>query len=133
MYADTCGDMGFLESMIAMMAVITVLMAFLGVSTHTAVVITDPTDGLDPDMMDGRIVDGEFVPGFGEYIADYCDSRGLNGISVTVLVPGGYCEGIPPLTVGEMDGRPFTRTLTSIIPLDDGRSVTAVFEVTVCV
>lgn len=132
MNADARGDIGFLEAMIAMMAVVTVLTAFLGVATHSATIVMDPTDGIDPDMMTGSISDGCFNPGFQGYLEDYADSRGLDGIAVTVLIPGGFCEEPAPVIVGSLDGSLFTRTVTSIVPMDDGRSVTAIFEVTVC-
>ena len=132
MYTDDRGDMGFMESMIATIAVILVLTSFLGLAVGVAGHSSDPTDGLDPGSMTGRITDGEFVPGFTGYIEGYVESRGLSGASVSVSVPGGFCIPVEPFTTGSLDGDPWSRTLTSVIPCDGGREVLAIFEVIVC-
>lgn len=133
MHEDDGGDMGFLESIIAMMVVVTVTAAFIGVLAYAAGVAADPTDGIDPDMVTGTIVDGEFFRGFEDYIQTYADARGLRGMSVSVTVPGGFCGQVQPYTYGSMDGGLFSRVVTSLVPDDNGRSVLAVFEVTACV
>ena len=132
MYADDRGDMGFLESMIATMAVILVLTAFLGLAVGAAGIASDPTEGLDPDRVTGEIVDGEFVPAFQDYIEEYLGSRGLSGASVTVTVPGRFCVTTEPFVIGSTDGAPWSRSLTSVIGCDGGREVLAVFEVVLC-
>lgn len=124
--------MGFMESMIAMMAVVTVLAAFIGVAAHATVVLTDPTEGLDAGMLTGTVEDGTFVPSYGDYVVSYAEAKGLSGISVSVTVPGGFCEVPGPLVYGTFDGDTYSRTVTSTIDAGDGRTVVAVFEVTAC-
>lgn len=132
MDSDIRGDMGFMESMVAMMAVVTVLAAFIGVAAHATVVLTDPTEGLDGEMLTGTVVDGMFVPSYEDYVVEYAESRGLSGISVSVTVPGGFC-GVPePLIHGTFDGEVHSRTVTSTVDAGDGRTIVAVFEVTAC-
>ena len=106
MYADDRGDMGFLESMMAVMAVILVLTAFLGLAVGAAGIASDPTEGLDPDKITGEIVDGEFVPAFQDYLEGYLESKDLSGASVTVIVPGAFCETSEPFVIGTTDGAP---------------------------
>ncbi len=132
MHADDRGDMGFMESIVAMLAVVTVAAAFIGVLAYSAGVAADPTDGIDPGMVSGTIADGEFVPGFEDYAVTFAESRGLSGISVSVKVPGGFCAAVPAFTYGSMDGSLYTRVMTSLVPDDNGRSVLAIFEVTAC-
>lgn len=108
------------------------LTAFLGLAAGTAVVSSDPTEDLDPDMLTGRVEDGTFVPGYRDYIGGYVDSRGLSGASVSVSVPGGFCEVPGPTVIGTVEGEIWSRTLTSLVECDDGRVLVAVFEVVLC-
>lgn len=132
MNADERGDMGFMESMIATMAVIAVLTAFIGLAAGTAVTASDPTGDLDADMMTGTITREGFVPGFSEYIDRFVASRGLSGAAVVVTVPGGFCGPVEPYTVGDLTGDVWSRSIASVVGTEDGRSVLAVFEVMLC-
>ena len=129
---DDSGSLDFYECAIASMAVIAVLAAFLVVAVHVSVSDADPFDGLDERSVGGRIEDGRFVPGFGDYLAGYADSRGLSGIKVVTTVPGGFCEPPEEFSVGSTEGDLWTRTFVSTVPTDDGRTVLAFFEVTLC-
>ncbi len=133
MNADDCGEIGFLESMVATMAVVLVLTAFLGLAMGASVVSSDPTHDLDPGMLTGEILNGEFFPGYSDYIESYVSMRGLSGATVAVTVPGGFCHAAEPLVIGSMEGDLWSRSMTSLVGCDGDRSVVAVFEVVLCV
>lgn len=132
MRADEKGDMGFMESMIAMMAVVLVLSAYLGLLTHSVAQISDPTDGIEASELTGTVDDGAFVPGFEDYVRGYIDSKGLSGASVRVIVPGGFCEDPEPFVIGDISGRTTTASFSSTVDIGDGRTVMAIYEVTLC-
>ncbi len=129
---DDSGSLDFYECAIASMAVIAVLGAFLVVVAEASVPDADPFDDLDRTSMGGRIEDGRFVPGFGDYLAGYAGSRGLSGVKVVTTVPGGFCEPPEEFSIGTIGGDLWTKTFVSAVPTDDGRTVLAFFEVTLC-
>ena len=108
MRSDRRGDMGFMEAIVAFMAVSVVLTAFMGALATTTVVTADPTGSLDPGEFTGVIEDGVFVPGFIEYI---------DGFAVR----------------GDMDGMLFSRTMSGHVADDAGRVLPAFYEVVLCI
>ena len=62
----------------------------------------------------------------------FLDATGCSGMAVEVSIPGGFCEEQGPTVLGEMDGHRFSRVFVSTVSDDQGRTVPAVFEVTVC-
>lgn len=126
------GDMGFAEAIIAFMAVTVVLSAYLGLAVHVQPEVSDPASGLSEEMFTGTVSDGAFVPSYTDYLGDYLDTSGCSGISVSVSIPGGFCGDVPPTTAGSMDGQTSTRTFSSMVSDDKGRTFPAFFEVTVC-
>ena len=50
---------------------------------------------------------------------------------MVTTVPGGFASVPLVESIGVAEGDRFTRMFTSLIPADNGRTVTAVFEVTV--
>ena len=131
MDADSRGDFGFYESMVAMMAVTMVLAAFLAVAIGSISVSADPTEGIDGSMLTGTVEDGVFVPGYEEYVASYMESRGLSGISVSVQIAK-FCDEAPLVSYGTFDGETWSRTFTSLVGDEEGRTLVAIFEVTAC-
>lgn len=133
MHADGSGSMDFMESMIAMMAVATVMAAFLAAAVGLAGGdASDPTGGLDPARLTGCIEDGIFVPGFGDYVEGYVESRGLSGASVSVDVPGGFCDAPAVFVYGSMDGGRWSASFVSSVEADGGRVVPVLMEVVLC-
>ena len=115
MRSDRRGDMGFMEAMVAFMAVTVMLTAFMGVLATTTVVTADPTESLDPGEFTGTI-----------------ESDGFRGAAVTVTVPGGFCPDIETFTVGDMDGMLYSRSIPGLVTDDSGRVLPAVYEVVLC-
>ena len=132
MKTDRRGDMGFMDAMVGFIAATIVLSAFLGVVIGVAAYGGDPSSALDPGRFSGTVEGGEFKPGYIGYMGDYLDSSGCRGISVSVLIPGGFCEQPEPTTIGSMDGELFSRTFVSMVRDDSGRIFPAVFEVVLC-
>lgn len=132
MRLDRKGDMGFMEAMVAFMAVTIVLTGYMGVLATTTVDSSDPAGMLDPDRFTGSLEDGVFVPGFTEYLEGFVWSNGYEGASVVVTVPG-FCEESGPYLVGTLDGSLFGRTIAGVVSDGYGRTVPAVYEVVVCV
>lgn len=129
---DSRGDAGFMETMVAFMAVTVVLTGFMGVMAVVSVVPEDPTESLDSDEFSGTIEEGTFVPGFMGYIEGLVWSDGLEGVSVMVDIPGFGGES-GPYVVGSLDGSLHGRTFAGTVTDGFGRSVPAVFEVMLCV
>lgn len=133
MRADCRGDAGFMEAMVAFMAVAIVLTAFMGALASTTVETSDPTDSLDAGRFTGTMEDGVFVPGYTEYLEGFLDSRGFEGATVLVGIPGGFCGEVAPDIFGSMDGLLFSRMIQGTVTDGAGRVVPAVFEVILCV
>ncbi|MBR7153391.1 MAG: hypothetical protein IKD00_06605 [Candidatus Methanomethylophilaceae archaeon] len=132
MRIDSKGDMGFLEAVLSAMAVVTVLMAFIG-TVSTALVASEVSmDGFDTRMLDAEISEGVFVPYYLDYMQDCMDVHGYSSVTVSVSVPGGFCEDPGTVTVGEPGG--FKRTLfhTDTVECDSGRTVPVFYEVELC-
>ena len=132
MIMDGRGDIGFMEAMIAMMAVVVVLTAYLGLAAHVASDPMDPTDSLEEAFFTGSVESGRFVPGYVDYVESFLDTSGFSGISVSVSVPGGFCDPPDVLSKGAMDGRMSSRTFMPLVSDDSGRVFPVVLEVTVC-
>lgn len=132
MKSDDRGDAGFMEAMVAFMAVSVVLATFLGAVATTAISTADPTSTLDPGGFSGTIEDGVFVEGFTGYLSVFVDSNSLRGATVYVTIPGGFCGTPEPVTIGEMDGALYSRTLAGTVTDGFGRVLPAVFEVILC-
>lgn len=127
------GGMGFMEATVAAMAVTLVLCSFLGVLTTISVDPGNPADSLDPEGFSATIESGALVPGFGNYITGFVDSRGLRGATVDVVVPGSFNEPSEVFSVGDMHGALFSRSIPGTVTDDMGRTLPAVYEVVLCV
>ena len=132
MRSEGKGDMGFMEAMVAFMSVMIVLSVFLGVMANVTIEATDPVGTVDADRITGTVEAGVFIPGYPDYLGEFLDHTGCSGISVSVRIPGGFCEVPPPMTMGTMDGAVSSRTISSVVEDDNGRCFPAIFEVTVC-
>lgn len=122
-----------MEALVAFMAVAIVLTAFMGALASTTVETSDPTESLDAGRFTGTMEDGVFVPGYTEYLEEFLDSRGFEGATVLVGIPGGFCGEVAPDIFGSMDGLLFSRMIPGTVTDGAGRVVPAVFEVILCV
>lgn len=132
MRTDSKGDMGFMEAMLSAMAVITVLMAFIG-SVSTMVVVSDVSmEGFDTRMLKGEISDGVFQPFYVDYLYECRDLYGYSSVTVKVTIPGGFCEEPEPVSTGGDGGFKHTLFHTDVVHSDKGRSIPVFYEVVLC-
>lgn len=132
MDGSDAGSMDFMEGIVATMAVAVVLTAFLGLVAGTEVEISDPLDGLDPGELTGEIVAGTYRPFFEEYVAEYADTHGIGWISVSVSIPGGFCDRPEAVSFGEAADPTDVRRFPTVVETDDGRRVISIVEVSAC-
>ena len=131
MRSDRRGDMGFLEAMTMVMVVSIVLMIYLGAAVALIHIHDDPLDALEGGALHAKVESGQVVADNSGYMETYVSSAGASGMRVVTTVPGGFASVPLVESIGVADGDRFTRMFTSLIPADNGRTVTAVFEVTV--
>ena len=125
------GDMGFMEAMLSMMAVVLVLMAYLGSVASTITVTGDPVDPLEDLSLEASMVEGTVILESSDDLPGFIARNGYFGICVTVSVPF-FSSDYYEVIVGSMEGDLHTRSWTGLIPADGGRSIVAVYGVTVC-
>jgi len=131
MIRNVDGDMGFLEAMLAMMAVVLALTAFIGAAALLMAADADADLRFDLEKLGGEVADGEFKPAFEDYLQEYLDVTGRSYVSVETEVPG-FCER-SVVSAGEDPGSGyFTLFRTSVVSCDGGRAVPAVFRVIAC-
>ncbi len=124
--------MGFLEAMLAMMAVVLTLTAFLGAAALLMVADAETDLRFDLERLDGEIVSGEFVPSYEDYLQEYLDVTGRVYVSVEAFVPGGFCPD-RTTSAGEDPGSGYcTLFKTTTVSCDGGRILPAVFRVVAC-
>ncbi len=132
MIKDKQGDMGFLEAMLAMMAVVLTLTAFLGAAALLMVADADTDLRFDLEKLGGEVSGGDFVPSYEGYLQEYLDVTGRMYVSVEAEVPGGFCEK-SILSLGEDPGSGYqTLFRTAVVQCDGGRVLPAVFRVIAC-
>ncbi len=131
MIRNADGDMGFLEAMLAMMAVILTLTAFMGAAAILMAADSDADLRFDAGRLGGEVSGGEFVPSYGDYLQEYLDVTGRRYVSVEAVVPG-FC-GMERTSAGEDPGSGYTTLFrTAVVGCDGGRAVPAVFRVIAC-
>jgi hypothetical protein len=125
------GDMGFLEAIMAMMAVVLALTAFLGAAALLIVADADTDLRFDLDRLGGEVSDGEFRPSYADYLQEYLDVTGRPYVSVEAEVPG-FCPRTA-ISAGVDPGSGYTTLFRTVaVPCDGGRAVPAVFRVVAC-
>lgn len=131
MRSDSRGDMGFLESMTMVMMVSIVLMIYLGATAALIHSHSNPLGPLDGDGLDAQVVSGTIEADNSGFMERFLSSKGASGMRVVTTVPGGFASEPKVESIGTYEGEGHSRMFTSLIPADNGRTVAAVFEVTV--
>ena len=126
------GDMGFMEAVLSMMAVVLALTAFLGAAALLITADAESDLRFDAGMLGGEISGGEFIPSYGRYLQEYLDATGRLYVSVEAAVPGGFCED-SLISAGTDPGSGYSTVFrTGSVDCDGGRKVPAVFRVSIC-
>lgn len=132
---DRRGEIGFLEAIVATMAVCMVLTAFVGfLAAETVLESTDASD-FDRSVTDGvRIEGGGYVdPTMGAALAAMAERNGYRMAEVRCHASG--AEGIRPgrwTTDPDYNGNIVSDRYMRYVSSDDGRVVPTIFEVMVC-
>ncbi|MBO4348891.1 MAG: hypothetical protein J5812_04890 [Candidatus Methanomethylophilaceae archaeon] len=125
------GDMGFLEAMLAMMAVVLALTAFIGAAALLISADADTDLRFDLDKLGGEVVGDEFEPSYEDYLQEYLDVTGRVYVSVEAEVPG-FCAKITT-SAGKDPGSGYaTLFRTATVSGDGERVLPAVFRVIAC-
>ncbi len=126
MISDLHADMGFMEAMISLMAVIAVLgmyLAFLATSTAAAY---DPLEGFDPDSLELDVSNGITVSE--SYLYGCLGSYDVLGIEVSVSIPY-FSDQEQTFLVGSTSGFESTSRYVRVLPYENGRCVPVVIGV----
>ena len=130
MIKDRKGIGGYMESLVALMAVTVMLTSFLGMLNYSELGKERSTISLDTDFIeDMKIENGEIV-GETDCLIRFIDKYELNGARVIVNVTGNLYGASLNRTYGIADGNNAdSRNGTFPIQSDDGRTFVASYEV----
>jgi hypothetical protein len=126
MISDRHADMGFMEAMISLMAVIAVLGLYLAFLTTSTVAAYDPMEGFDPDSLNVDVSDGVKIDE--SYLYVCLGSYDVWGIGVTVSVPYFSEEG-QSITVGRTSEITSTKNFVRVLQYENGRCVPVIIGV----
>ena len=134
MNCDRQGDIGFLEALVATMAVMLVLTAFTGFLAAETLEDAAEIPGFDRNAAEGvTIADGGYI---GELTADLryqMDRWGYTGLTLRCYAPGDPDLGVGLWQLGDLTGGIVGDRWVRDVRAADGRLVPTVFEVAVCV
>ena len=131
MRMDSKGDMGFGEAIIATIAVVLVF-NILMVTVVLDRTSDDIDPGMDPEVLQGKVVEGVFVPGFLDQLEACIYDGVLSGVLVDVVFPGAIYNGTS-FERGQRTGIPHVSRYLSTVGDDLGCDVAVMYEVTVWV
>jgi len=126
MIPDRRGEMGFMESLVSMMAVITVVGLYMVFVATSAAATYTPLEDFDTESMDIRLGDG--IEMSDSYLYMFLATGKADGISVTVSVPF-FSEDSRTVTVGSTDGPEYSEKYLLLLEHSNGRTVPAIAEV----
>ncbi|MDR3206020.1 MAG: hypothetical protein LBT41_02840 [Candidatus Methanoplasma sp.] len=126
------GGLGFPEAMMAAMAVILVLTAYIGFFAAERGVEAEPE--FDRGLAAGvTIEDGELSGDLDNDLAAFMERHGYRGVMLRCRAPGGMASGILEFGAGSMEGIIFGERFLKAVESDDGRTVTVLFEAAICI
>jgi len=133
MISDRRGDIGFLEALVATMAVIMVLTAFTGFLAAMTLEDAAEIPGFDRNAADGiTIADRAYTGDLGSALQKEMDRWGYAGITVRCYAPGSPELGAGIWSLGALTGGIAGDRWLADVKADDGTVVPTVFEVAVC-
>jgi len=126
MISDRHGEMGFMESMVSMMAVTIVIGLYIAFVATSAATTYAPLNDFDPKSAEITLGDG--IEMSESYLYMFLATGKVDGISVTVSVPI-FFEESRTFTVGDTSGPEYSATYLLLLDHSGGRKVPAVAEV----
>jgi hypothetical protein len=131
MRPDDAGDVGFLEAMVALTAVVTVLLIFLAAIGQVAAVEGDPLQDFDWDRVRYSPMTGEFDAETQAYLQHYLTVSRASGLLLTAYALGSDDQEAR-LAAGELNDVSSSRRKVSLEPAESGRVLPVVYGVSAC-
>ena len=125
MIKDGHGEMGFMESMVSMMAVVIVIGLYLVFVATTAVTASSPLEELDPEAMVTESQDGPDISR--SYVYMFMMNKGLKGMEVSLTVP--WYKDTEKASFGEFHEAQFAKKYILMTDLQNGRETPMILEV----
>lgn len=130
MIKDRRGIGGYMESLVALMAVTVMLTSFLGMLSYSELGKERNSIELDTDFIEDLKLENGEITGDTDGLIRFADRYGLNGVRLKVVVTGNLCDASLNSTYGTTDGgNADCRNGTFPISSDDGRTFVASYEV----
>jgi len=119
------GEMGFMESMVSMMAVVIVIGLYLAFVTTSAITSYSPLEELDPESLVLDSQDGPAVSSSYAYM--FLMNKGLKGMEVSISVP--WFSEAKEWCFGDISDTGFSRSFLLLMGSDNGRTLPTIVEV----
>ena len=130
MIRDRKGIGGYMESLVALMAVTVMLTSFLGMLSYSELGKERSTVELDTDFIEDLKMENGRITGDTDSLFRFVDKYDLNGARLKVDVSGNLCDASLERSYGTAEGNNADcRTGTFPISSDDGRTFVASYEV----
>ena len=130
MIRDRKGIGGYMESLVALMAVTVMLTSFLGMLSYSELGKERNSIELDTDFIEDLKLDDGKITGDTDSLMRFVDKYDLNGARLKVDVTGNLCNASLERLYGTADGNNADcRNGTFSIQSDDGRTFVASYEV----
>ena len=130
MIKDRKGIGGYMESLVALMAVTVMLTSFLGMLSYSELGKERNNIELDTDFIEDLKLENGKITGNTDSLIRFIEKYDLNGARLTVNVTGNLCDASLNKTYGTTDGNNADcRNGTFPISSDDGRTFVASYEV----
>ena len=126
MISDRHADMGFMEAMISLMAVIAVLGMYMAFLASSSIAAYDPLEDMDPGSLDVDISDGVKVSE--SYMYRCLGEFDIVGMQVTVTIPY-FSNEEYSFMVGKVSDISSSKRFSEVLEYENGRHIPAVIEV----
>ncbi|NLU45815.1 MAG: hypothetical protein GXX87_02595 [Euryarchaeota archaeon] len=130
MRIDRRGGIGFMEAAVAVMAVTVVLALYLGAFALDVHRDNSRDIAFDEGIAASvAVVDGELVADVDDELLAFMERNGCRGITLRCWIPGGIAtDTVLSRSIGQTDGDASGCRFIGNVGSDDGRILTAVFE-----
>ena len=125
MIRNVRGDMGFMESMVSLMAVVIVIGLYVVFVASTAISANSPLEELDAELLIEETVDGPRISDSYAYM--FVFNKGLKGMSITVSAP--FFQYAEETDIGEISDAEYRRTFLTLEGYANGRTLPTIVEV----